>query len=152
MNLFYLYWCLNIYFLNLENKSLLLNQIKEMRNFFLSSFFSLSANVNVMDIWWLFFIRSDRNWWCNCWLCNLLNFYCPLIFWFLQIAESILRLPIWNTNINSCLCQNTVNFWNYLTCISGWILAALKLIKFLPKQNLRLPYLKWHRILLHGNS
>lgn len=55
---------------------------------------ALAANVDVVDIWSLLLVRSNRNGRGNSGLSHLLHLNTPLVFWLLQVAKSELRLSV----------------------------------------------------------
>ena len=91
------------------------NQTEWDGSYFLSAF---PANVNVMDVWRLFLIRGNRDRRCNSRLGHLLYLDRPFILWSLQVAQSVLGLPIGNANIYSVLRQDSINFRNHFARIS----------------------------------
>lgn len=120
---------INLFYLKLQNKT------NERSMTFKSCFFSLSADINVVNIGWLFLIWSYRNWWGDGRFGNLLNLHCPFVFWLLQITQSVFWLSIWYTNEYSCLCQNSIHLWNHFASVGCWVFTALKLSHKLPRQN-----------------
>ena len=86
---------------------------------------SLSADVNVVNIWSLFLVWGDRYWGRNCWFCYLLHFHVPLILGFFKISQSELRLSVRNRYVDSIFAKNSVNLGYHFVGVSSWILSAL---------------------------
>ena len=90
-----------------------------------SSLFSLSANIDVMHVGRLLFIGGDWDWWGDGGFRHLLYFNSPLIFWFLEVAQPVLGLAVWYTNIHTSLGQYSIDLWYHFACIGSWVLSAL---------------------------
>lgn len=86
---------------------------------------SFSADIHIVHVGRILILRSNRNRGGDGGLGNLLNFYRPLKFRLLQIAQPVFRLPIRDDNEHATLVEDSVHFRDRFACIHSGILPAL---------------------------